>query len=114
MSTLRARKHRERLACAACRHRKLKCDRASPYGSCVRRRDATSCSYEVSIDSDRHHNAQAQARLEHLEHLVGSLMGQRSNTTIGFQNDNAASELPHGFDPVEHAITGSSSHSDLC
>ncbi|RBR23775.1 uncharacterized protein FIESC28_03391 [Fusarium coffeatum] len=114
MSTSRARKHRERLACAACRQRKLKCDRESPCGSCVRRRDVTSCSYEVSIDSDRRRNAQAQARLEHLEHLVGSLMGQRSKTTIGVQNGNVASELPNSSDPAEQTGAWSSSRSDFC
>ena len=103
MSTSRARKHRERLACAACRQRKLKCDRESPCSSCVRRRDPTSCSYEVSID--RHRHTQAQARLEHLEHLVGSLMGQRSNSTVG---STTATELPRSSGLAEHTLPPSS------
>lgn len=106
MSTSRARKHRERLACTACRHRKLKCDRESPCSSCVRRRDVASCSYEVSID--RHRHTQAQARLQHLEHLVGSLMEQRSNNTVG---DNTAAELPRNSGSAEHTLPASS---DFC
>ncbi|KAF5590007.1 transcriptional regulatory [Fusarium subglutinans] len=114
-SASRLRKHRERLACAACRKRKLNCDRESPCSSCVRRRDATSCSYEVSIDdpnSDRLRDTQAQARLEHLEHLVGLLAEQPSATTIGVQNDTPAAELPLDMDTGEHTIASSSSRSD--
>ncbi|KAJ4115396.1 hypothetical protein NW768_011248 [Fusarium equiseti] len=114
MSTSRARKQRERLACAACRQRKLKCDRESPCGSCVRRRDGKSCSYEVTIDNSKRDRRQAQARLEHLEHLVGSLMGQRVNTTVGLQHGTATVELPHGSDPAEYTTAQSSSRSDLC
>ncbi|KAF5686226.1 transcription activator acu-15 [Fusarium denticulatum] len=110
-SASRLRKHRERLACAACRQRKLKCDRESPCSSCVRRRDVTSCSYEVSID-DRLRNTQAQARLEHLEHLVGLLAEQRSTTTIGVQYGTPAAELPHDSDTGGHTIASSSSRSD--
>ncbi|KAG5770594.1 hypothetical protein H9Q72_002584 [Fusarium xylarioides] len=111
-SASRLRKHRERLACSACRQRKLKCDRESPCGSCVRRRDVSSCSYEVSIDNlnrDRLRNTQAQARLEHLEHLVELLAEQRSTTTIGV---TPAAELPQNSDTAEHTIASSSSRSD--
>ncbi|KAF5565089.1 transcriptional regulatory [Fusarium phyllophilum] len=78
---------------------------------CVRRRDATSCSYEVSTD-DRLRHTQAQARLEHLEHLVGLLAEQRSIKSIGFQNGTPATELPHDSDTGEHIIASSSSGSD--
>ncbi|CAG7558802.1 unnamed protein product [Fusarium equiseti] len=84
--------------------------------SCVRRRDVTSCSYEVSIDnsnSDRRRHAQAQARLEHLEHLVGSLIGQSSNTAVGVQYGTTDAELPYSSGFAEHTIAGSSSRSDL-
>ncbi|WKT54467.1 Zn(2)-C6 fungal-type DNA-binding domain [Fusarium oxysporum f. sp. vasinfectum] len=114
-SASRLRKHRERPACAACRQRKLKCDRESPCSSCVRRRDVTSCSYEVSIDNsnrDRLRHTQAQARLEHLEHLVGLLAGQGSTTTIEVQYGTPAAELPHDSDTGEHTIASSSSRSD--
>ncbi|KAF5566786.1 transcriptional regulatory [Fusarium napiforme] len=110
-SASRLRKHRERLACSECRQRKLKCDRESPCGSCIRRRDVASCSYEVSID-DRLRQTQAQARLEHLEHLVGLLAQQRSTTTIGVQYGTPADELPHDPDTAEQTIASSSSRSD--
>ncbi|KAF5549107.1 transcriptional regulatory [Fusarium mexicanum] len=115
MSASRLRKYRERLACAACRQRKLKCDRESPCGSCIRRRDATSCSYEVSVDNldrDRLRDTQAQARLEHLEHLVGLLAEQRSIATVGGQNGTPAADLPLDMDTGEHTIASSSSRSD--
>ncbi|KAM0231796.1 hypothetical protein ACHAP5_010952 [Fusarium lateritium] len=116
-SASRLRKHRERLACAACRQRKLKCDRESPCGSCVRRRDVTSCSYEVSVDNsdrDRLRHTQAQARLERLEHLVESLAGQRSASTSGEQYTTLAAESPQDPGIAEHTIASSSSRSDLC
>ncbi|KAH7240676.1 uncharacterized protein BKA55DRAFT_575578 [Fusarium redolens] len=117
-STSRLRKHRERLACAACRQRKLRCDRESPCGSCVRRRDVTSCSYEVSIDNSERDRvgqaAQAQARLEHLEHLVELLAGQRTTTTNGVQDATPSAALPPDPGIAEHANASSSSRSDLC
>ncbi|RBR09763.1 hypothetical protein FVER53590_30469 [Fusarium verticillioides] len=110
-STSRLKKNRERLACTACRQRKLKCDRESPCGSCIRRRDVPSCSYDVSIDDSLRHT-QAQARLEHLEHLVGLLSQQRSTTTIGVQYGTPADELLHDSDTAERTIASSSSHSN--
>ncbi|KAF5655655.1 transcription activator acu-15 [Fusarium heterosporum] len=117
MSASRLRKHRERLACAECRQRKLKCARQSPCGSCVRRRDATSCFYEVfndRSDRDRLRHTQAPERLEHLEQLVGLLAGQRSVTTNKVQYVTPAAELPQGLDIAEPTIASSSSRSDLC
>ncbi|EXL55784.1 hypothetical protein FOCG_06326 [Fusarium oxysporum f. sp. radicis-lycopersici 26381] len=113
----RLKKHRERLACTACRQRKLRCDRESPCGSCVRRRDIQSCSYEVSPDNserDRVRQAQAQARLEHLEYLVGMLAGQRSATNDGVQDATPCAALPPDPGIAEHATASSSSRSDLC
>lgn len=115
-SASRLRKHRERLACSACRQRKLKCDRESPCSSCIRRRDTASCSYDqVSIDDlnrDRLRHTQAQARLEHLEHLVGLLAEQRPNTSIGVEYGTPAVELLPDSDPGEHTIASSSSRFD--
>ncbi|EWG53304.1 hypothetical protein FVEG_17090 [Fusarium verticillioides 7600] len=110
-SASRLKKNRERLACTACRQRKLKCDRESPCGSCIRRRDVPSCSYDVSIDDSLRHT-QAQARLEHLEHLVGLLAQQRSTTTIGVQYGTPADELLHDSDTAERTIASSSSRSN--
>ncbi|CAH0032823.1 unnamed protein product [Clonostachys rhizophaga] len=102
-------KSRERLACSACRDRKLKCDRNTPCGSCVRRRDAASCSYEPPGDNSGHsrqHQAHAETRLERLEQLVELLAGQRTNNT-----STAATEItPPGMvaeEPSAEANTGS-------
>ncbi|RGP71783.1 hypothetical protein FSPOR_3149 [Fusarium sporotrichioides] len=116
-SVSRLKRHRERLACTACRQRKLRCDRESPCGSCVRRRDIPSCSYDVSPDNserDRVRQAQAQARLEHLEHLVEMLAGQRSAITDRVQDANLCAALPPDSGIPEHATVSSSSRSDLC
>ncbi|KAF4960901.1 hypothetical protein FSARC_10332 [Fusarium sarcochroum] len=116
-SASRLKKHRERLACAACRQRKLRCDRESPCGSCVRRRDAASCSYESSTDSSSQNHerqAQAQGRLENLERLVELLAGQRASTTSGIQDVTPAATLPQGPSITEHTNTSSPSPSDLC
>ncbi|KAK2126441.1 Alpha/Beta hydrolase protein [Fusarium oxysporum II5] len=97
--------------------RKLRCDRESPCGSCVRRRDIPSCSYEVSPDNserDRVRQAQAQARLEHLEHLVEMLAGQRSATNDGAQNATLCAVSPPDPGIAEHATASSSLRSDLC
>ncbi|KAI1019328.1 hypothetical protein LB503_009136 [Fusarium chuoi] len=64
------------------------------------------------LDRDRLRHTQAQARLEHLEHLVGLLAEQRSNTTIGVQYGTPAFELLHDSDPREHTIASSSSRPD--
>ncbi|KAK2670521.1 hypothetical protein RAB80_012943 [Fusarium oxysporum f. sp. vasinfectum] len=95
----------------------LRCDRESPCGSCVRRRDIPSCSYEVSPDNserDRVRQAQAQARLEHLEHLVEMLAGQRSATNDRAQDATLCAVSPPDPGITEHATASSSSRSDLC
>ncbi|KAF3024916.1 hypothetical protein E8E14_012944 [Neopestalotiopsis sp. 37M] len=78
---------RERLACKECRRRKLKCDRTSPScGSCSRRGDGESCTYQrlAQTPEDRQEQrAATQARLEHLEQLVHQLASQPSTTSSG-------------------------------
>ncbi|KAM0227877.1 hypothetical protein ACHAPO_011166 [Fusarium lateritium] len=110
-------KRRNRLACAACRQRKLKCDRESPCGSCVRRRDITSCTYEVSITNlgrDRVQHTQAQARLEHLEHLVELIAKQHTATNSGAQNVVPSAALPQDPSIALNANPSPSSPADLC
>nr|POE90216.1 putative transcriptional regulatory protein [Quercus suber] len=67
---------REFRACVECRHRKLKCDRQAPCSACTRRKDAVSCVYAASLRRPRNgqeRRSEAEARLEHLEHLVQEL-----------------------------------------
>ena len=72
-------RNRESLACTDCRRRKLKCDRCAPCGSCVKRGDNTSCTYQrftKGLRSERERRLQAESRLEHLEDLVKHLAQQ--------------------------------------
>ncbi|KAH8807603.1 fungal-specific transcription factor domain-containing protein [Xylogone sp. PMI_703] len=71
---------RESLVCNQCRRSKLRCDRGQPCGSCVKRDDAASCSYQrvpLRAESNGHHAA-AEDRLAHLESLVKQLMESQS------------------------------------
>ncbi|KAJ9657062.1 hypothetical protein H2198_004554 [Neophaeococcomyces mojaviensis] len=79
------------VSCVPCRTRKLKCDRGHPCDACLKRNDQESCLYgKVSAaavppngsarkdETSRTSNLKAQARLEHLEELVKSLVGNPS------------------------------------
>ncbi|OIW29323.1 hypothetical protein CONLIGDRAFT_653950 [Coniochaeta ligniaria NRRL 30616] len=86
MFSPRIRRTRERLACAECRRRKLRCDRNSPCSSCVRRGDSPSCSYAVAaggLEHERDHRVQAEDRLAHLEQLVQHLAAQNVPHSAG-------------------------------
>ncbi|KAI1129192.1 hypothetical protein F5Y10DRAFT_238766 [Nemania abortiva] len=107
------RKNRERLACRECRQRKLKCDRDSPCGSCVRRRDGASCSYEPhggSSENSRERRTHAEARLEHLEHLVELLAGQRTTTPAAGNVATPPATLTEDRGATGHSSGGSSTH----
>ncbi|KAI2616307.1 fungal-specific transcription factor domain-containing protein [Hypoxylon sp. NC1633] len=66
------------LSCTFCRGRKLRCDRQSPCGGCVRRGKAIECTYTSSeqerkdaVDYRPHtRGQQARQRVAHLENLV--------------------------------------------
>ena len=106
MSSSGIRRNREQLACRECRRRKLKCDRSTPCGSCVRRRDGASCSYVLHHELE--HNSRAEARLEHLEHLVQQLASQHENVS-NESNASTATALPsndRGAERTSHTIHG--------
>ncbi|PYI18848.1 putative C6 transcription factor [Aspergillus japonicus CBS 114.51] len=96
-------RNRVPLSCAPCRHRKLKCNRAHPCENCIKRGDATSCSYaqagarkkNVSQPSAASSPDDMQNRIDRLESLVLSLM------TNGSQSAGPAAAMA--------AISGSSS-----
>ncbi|EEQ34777.1 hypothetical protein McanCB56680_000134 [Microsporum canis] len=75
-------RNRVPVSCAPCRNRKLKCNRAMPCENCVKRDDASACSYAQSTSRRRHQNNQSamstpddmQNRIDRLESLVLSLM----------------------------------------
>ncbi|KAK0733009.1 hypothetical protein B0T26DRAFT_622480, partial [Lasiosphaeria miniovina] len=78
-------RNRERRSCCECRRRKLKCDRGLPCGSCVRRSDAGSCTYQqfaAELDDGNHgRHAQSEARLKRLEQLIMRLAAQAGAPT---------------------------------
>ncbi|EAW20173.1 putative C6 transcription factor [Aspergillus fischeri NRRL 181] len=81
-------RNRVPLSCGPCRHRKLKCNRAHPCENCVKRGDASSCTYAQA--SARRKNAtqnsassspdDMQNRIDRLESLVLSLMTNGSQS----------------------------------
>ncbi|KAK1143201.1 hypothetical protein N8T08_006899 [Aspergillus melleus] len=81
-------RNRVPLSCGPCRHRKLKCNRAHPCENCVKRGDASSCSYAQSSTRKKNSPQQAAAsspddmqnRIDRLEGLVLSLMTNGSQS----------------------------------
>ncbi|KAJ5117270.1 hypothetical protein N7526_011379 [Penicillium atrosanguineum] len=75
-------RNRVPLSCAPCRHRKLKCNRTHPCENCVKRGDASSCSYAQVTTRKKSSPQQTtptspddmQNRIDRLEGLVLSLM----------------------------------------
>lgn len=77
-------RNRQLVACTECRRRKLKCDHRAPCNSCARRGDEASCTYQRyanGVEPERERRLQAEARLEHLEHLVQQLAQNGSAST---------------------------------
>ncbi|KAK6379404.1 hypothetical protein LTS17_006322 [Exophiala oligosperma] len=96
---------RESLACNQCRKSKLRCDRAQPCGSCVKRDVATACSYHRPTPSNHSQNEGARSsssvaedRLMHLEAMVRELMEhqqqQSSLSSATEQKPTAAHAMP--------------------
>ncbi|KAL1296883.1 hypothetical protein AAFC00_004498 [Neodothiora populina] len=79
-------RNRQAVSCAACRARKLKCDRQLPCTGCAKRGDSDSCIYANDNTSDRSHRdgtprtSEAQFRLQRLESIVTSLMQMPSDS----------------------------------
>ncbi|CZR52548.1 uncharacterized protein PAC_02425 [Phialocephala subalpina] len=81
------------LSCAACRHRKLKCNGSHPCEHCIRRGDASSCSY-VALKTWKQSRGQSetnrddmQNRIDRLEGLVLSLMTDGALSALSVIND---------------------------
>lgn len=66
-------RNRARRACAECRRRKLKCDKATPCAHCVKQGTAQACAYEKPT-TQRERRQVARERLSRLEGAVQSLM----------------------------------------
>lgn len=74
-------KPREALACTQCRTSKLRCDKARPCSSCVRRDGGISCSYMKSSVNDESSRTAAEERLDKLESMVQQLVESQASTT---------------------------------
>ncbi|KAF8542980.1 hypothetical protein BDD12DRAFT_774351 [Trichophaea hybrida] len=81
-------RNRVPLSCGPCRNRKLKCNRQTPCENCVRRNDASSCTYATNTHSHRYRKVgssgstgsdEMQSRIDRLEGLVLSLMSGNTN-----------------------------------
>ncbi|KAI5819312.1 fungal-specific transcription factor domain-containing protein [Pyronema omphalodes] len=93
-------RNRVPLSCGPCRNRKLKCNRQTPCENCVRRNDASSCTYATNTHSARHRKPsnsssssdEMQSRIDRLEGLVLSLMsGNSNNVSVGRQRTGGSS-----------------------
>ncbi|KAH8692204.1 putative C6 transcription factor [Talaromyces proteolyticus] len=81
-------RNRVPLSCAPCRQRKLKCNRSHPCENCVKRGDASSCSYaqlgsrkkSSATQSSSNSPDDMQNRIDRLESLVLSLMTNGSQS----------------------------------
>lgn len=73
-------RNRESLVCNQCRISKLRCDRAQPCGSCIKRDEAAACSYQKPIiGNESTRRVPAEDRLMHLEAMVKELMQSRAS-----------------------------------
>ena len=79
-------RNRQTASCAACRTRKLKCDRAAPCSSCSKRGDASACVYSNDSQPTRKdqsrasRSTEASLRLQKLEGMVLALMQTPSSS----------------------------------
>ncbi|PVH78081.1 hypothetical protein DL98DRAFT_422592 [Cadophora sp. DSE1049] len=110
------------LSCTFCRHRKLKCDRNLPCENCVKRNQATTCTYvhaptrekssQVSkASSGGTGSREVQSQIRHLEEMVITLMNQTSKTkpvTAAPRNDLVTPESSpdHGILTSEESEDG--------
>ncbi|KAJ5290998.1 hypothetical protein N7478_000249 [Penicillium angulare] len=108
-------RNRVPLSCAPCRHRKLKCNRTHPCDNCVKRGDASSCSYSQPNARKKNLPQQTtptspddmQNRIDRLEGLVLSLM------TNGNQAAGPAAALAAISGESSAGSTGLSNELDL-
>ncbi|KAH7311030.1 hypothetical protein BKA65DRAFT_441412 [Rhexocercosporidium sp. MPI-PUGE-AT-0058] len=70
---------RLRLVCNQCKKAKLRCDRAQPCGTCVKKEEADSCTYQQQTSTTTGRNSLAEDKLQHLESLVTQLIQSQSS-----------------------------------
>ncbi|KAI9756147.1 MAG: hypothetical protein M4579_003960 [Chaenotheca gracillima] len=109
------------LSCAPCRHRKLKCNRAHPCENCVKRGDASQCTYAAPGARKKNQSShgssssdEMQNRIDRLEGLVLSLMtnGAQSaglpaaNAALSGSASTGSADYPLDLDEDDTMIKG--------
>ena len=106
------------VSCEPCRGRKLKCNRASPCDTCIRRNKQAQCHYAGNAKRNRSNvpskQAQLQEKLKNLENLVSGLVsgqvpnpGARSGSG---QGDDSESNVHGPSGTGAERITSSKEH----
>jgi hypothetical protein len=106
---MRQKRARSQLSCTACRHGKLRCNRAAPCDQCIKRSKESACSYlppaaKVKSPQD------VKGRIQHLEQLVVDLMNSRSSNSNGTMTSSARSNST-ATSTGENPTTSQSDHS---
>ncbi|KAK0105088.1 hypothetical protein ONS95_004549 [Cadophora gregata] len=94
---------RPRLVCNQCKKAKVRCDRGLPCGSCMKRDDGISCSYQQQITASGGRNAFAEDKLQHLESLVTQLIKSQTSMAPNNLEVPVTSESSSDSHHVDHA-----------
>ncbi|KAI1811904.1 hypothetical protein GGS20DRAFT_578725 [Poronia punctata] len=101
-SLVPAKRTRVLLSCHACRSSKLKCDRATPCGQCLKKGKADFCAYAARPEKVKPSKSMA-ARLKRLEGMVrgmveidGTVNGDSTGPSDIFQRQQATGSVVHG------------------
>ncbi|KAI1098953.1 fungal-specific transcription factor domain-containing protein [Jackrogersella minutella] len=83
------------LSCAPCRNSKLKCDRATPCGQCLRKGRPDGCLYAPRPEKQKPGKSMA-SRLKKLESMVRGMIDTEGSTHMASINKKAAQQDPGG------------------
>lgn len=108
---MRQKRARSQLSCTACRHGKLRCNRAAPCDQCTKRSKESACSYlppaaRVKGPQD------VKGRIQHLERLVVDLMNSRASNSNGTTTSSGRSNST-ATSVGDNLTTSQSDHSPL-
>ncbi|KAF4473140.1 hypothetical protein FAGAP_13434, partial [Fusarium agapanthi] len=92
------RKEKPMLSCTFCRSRKVRCDRQLPCKTCTNRGIGMSCTYEMAGPRKGKSKVSVGDRIQQLEELVRTLVGQQQQQTPSVHPDGLAGEFSeHSF-----------------
>lgn len=92
---IKQKRARSQLSCTACRHGKLRCNRAAPCDQCIKRSKETACSYLPPAAKARAPQ-DVKGRIQHLEQLVVDLMNSRSSNGTGTTTNGGRTDSTPG------------------